>query len=224
MLRVNNLIGFGGGKGFEGDINTSLLIHADGANASTSFIDTAQFKHTITPVGNAQIDTAQSVFGGASAKFDGTGDGLSVPNHSSLQLGSSDFTLDFWMRHNGALTFWRSIEKGASEWALYGDGTRWVFQVNGGSNIFVITYNPADNTWIHYACVRNGATTTMYAAGTSIGSGTSVNITDSTNVVKIGGTGSGGGTDLNGWLDEIRISKGIARWTSNFTPPTAPYS
>jgi hypothetical protein len=202
------------------DAFTTLLLHCDGADASTSFPDASATGSTITANGNAQVDTAQSKFGGASALFDGTGDFLSAPSISGFQLGSGNFTLDFWIRF-AVGTSWSAIGKG-TEWSLYGDTNRWVWKVNNASNVFVINWTPSLSTWYHGACVRNGTTTTMYINGTSIGSGTSVNVTDSTGALNIGDTNAG--VELNGWMDEVRISKGIARWTAGFTPPAAPYS
>ena len=79
------------------DEYTKLLLHCDGADGSTTFIDSATGK-TITASGNAQIDTAQYKFGGASGLFDGTNDFLYTPNHADFTFGTGDFTIDFWVR------------------------------------------------------------------------------------------------------------------------------
>ena len=84
------------------DSYTVALLHFNGADASTTFID--ESGKTWTASGNAQIDTAQSKFGGASGLFDGTGDSITTPDHADFDVGSGDFTVDFWMRQNTAWT------------------------------------------------------------------------------------------------------------------------
>jgi hypothetical protein len=68
----------------------------DGANASTSFIDNSPTPKTVVANGNIQISTAQSKFGGASAYFDGSGDFLQIANNQDFNMGSGDFTIEFW--------------------------------------------------------------------------------------------------------------------------------
>lgn len=79
---------------------TVLLLHFDGSDASTTFTDSSSFSRTVTPAGNAQIDTAQSVFGGASGLFDGTGDNLSIPTSTDFDLGTGAWTMEFRVRHS----------------------------------------------------------------------------------------------------------------------------
>ncbi|MCH7524926.1 MAG: LamG domain-containing protein, partial [Bacteroidetes bacterium] len=78
------------------DQNTKLLLHMDGTDGSTIFIDSSNFSHSVTSNGNAQIDTAQSKFGGTSALFI-TSDYLSILNNSDFEFGTGDFTIDTWV-------------------------------------------------------------------------------------------------------------------------------
>src|SRR3990167_1626483 len=80
------------------DTYTKLLIHGDGADAATAVYDHSIYTQQITCNGNAQIDTAQSKFGGASILFDGTGDYLSIPDSDDFHFGTGDFTIEFWIR------------------------------------------------------------------------------------------------------------------------------
>ncbi len=82
------------------DPNVDLLLHFTGADASTTFTDSSPSPKTFTAVGNAQIDTAQKKFGSASAQFDGSGDCIHTPDTAHLELGSGDWTLDFWVKFN----------------------------------------------------------------------------------------------------------------------------
>ncbi len=79
------------------DPNTKLLLHMDGSNGSTNFVDSAQSR-SVTANGNAQISTSQYKFGGASGYFDGSGDYLTVPDSSDWTFGTGDFTIDLWVR------------------------------------------------------------------------------------------------------------------------------
>jgi hypothetical protein len=196
--------------------NTQLLL-----NYTNGGITDAAAKNVFETVGSAQISTAQSKFGGSAMAFDGTADYLVSPNSSLMQLGSENFTIEGWVNFN-LKADWAIVSKGL-EWSLNGDSNRWVWQVNAGTvpaNAFVIAFVPTVGQWYHFACVRNGSTTTMYINGSSIGSGTSINITNSTGVVYVGRYALSTGYDLNGYINDLRITKGYARYTANFTPPT----
>jgi hypothetical protein len=80
--------------------DVSLLLHGDGANGSTTIIDSSPTPKTVTAFGNAQISTAQSKFGGASIALDGTGDYASTGNSSDLLMGSAVFTIECWFYPN----------------------------------------------------------------------------------------------------------------------------
>ena len=215
------------------DSYTKLLLHGDGTNGSTVFIDSSGAPKTVTASGNAQIATTQSKFGGASMSFDGNGDYLTVPDSTDWDFGSGDFTIDFWMRANslqdGAIVARSWVNR---SWMLYlgADGKLWSTLSSNGTTWDVWTGTTSAgaisaNTWYHIALVRSGNNFTTYINGTSaIATTTSASIFDSSNVLHIGGeVDSGTWYSFNGMLDELRISKGIARWTANFTPPTNPY-
>jgi len=211
------------------DSYTKLLLHCDGADASTTFIDSATGK-AISVVAHAQVDTAQSKFGGASLLLDsGTDDGLTTPDHEDWNFGSGNFTIDFWIRIAGDPGATRNIL--SQETAGYlriamlsGRKMYWdCYAGAGGAWNNEATTLIATDTWTHCAFVRYGNVQTMYIGGVAQASPGSFNgsLDNLTGLLKIG---TGLTVGLPCWLDEIRISKGIARWTANFTPPTAPYS
>lgn len=214
------------------DSYTKLLIHADGTDASTTFTDVSASAHALTTVGNAQVDTAQSKFGGASLLLDGTGDYLSTPGGSDFAFGTGDFTIDFWVRPNGSLTN-RAImgNRGCG-----GGNSCYDIQIYGGTNnLEVHTYdniifNDTDNTltasdWNHVAWTRSGSAGRLFINGTLVEEVTdSFNYSDASSSFYVGHDGAGSVSDFNGWIDEVRVSKGIARWTANFTPPTQAYA
>ena len=213
------------------DAYTVLMLHCNGTDASTTFTDDGVTGHTVTANGNAQIDTAQSVFGGASGLFDGTADYLTVPDSDNWDMGSGDFTLDLRIRFNSIAAVQGIIQQSTSG----ADGWTWRF-VGGGSNLLILQINgvtiinkgwsPSTATWYHVALTRSGNSWRYFIDGTQLGT----TVTDATGMpaiatgLKIGQLNDGGTTyDFNGWMDEIRISKGIARWTADFTPEVVEY-
>jgi len=213
----------------------------DGTDGSTTFTDSASGSttHTVTAVGDAQIDTAQKKFGTASGLFSGTSDFLTVPDHADWNFGTGKFTIDFWVRFNslsGNLGLLGQYS-GATDYmySVYNATTKYLkFTVQiAGSNDVNLTYywaSPATNTWYHIAVIRgwggNANDWALCLDGTAVDTDTDNSTTypDFTDVLTIGAYGDTAGTveDLNGWMDEVRIAKGVARWTSDFTVPSRP--
>jgi len=194
----------------------------------------------VTRYGEAQIDTAQSKFGGASGLFDGSGDYLSAADSDDWNFGAGDFTIDFWVRFN-ALTnsanygFVGQQNGGSAEQGFYWYFTHYatyddVYFRWRATDAVRVGYNwkPvfAINTWYHLVAVRDGTNFNIYLNGVSqslttenaIGTRTLENNDGVLTIAR-----EANGFELNGWLDELRVSKGIARWTSNFTPPASAY-
>lgn len=201
------------------DAYTKLLLHMNGADTSTTFLD--ECGKTVTAVGNAQIDTAQSKFGGAAGLFDGTGDYLTVPSHADFQLdggvNTNQWTIDLWLRFS-------TVQETGIFW-----GNNLDFEWHDSNNfrmtlgsVYSWAWTPSSGTWYHIACVKNGTTYYMFVNGSSLGTNTSTNVMTTGDTIKIGSRSSG--FTMAGWFDEYRISKGIARWTSNFSVPTQEYS
>ena len=211
----------------------NLLLHADGTDGSTTFTDSTG-THTVTAVGDAQIDTAQSKFGGASALFDGTGDYLSVPDSTDWSFGSGDFTLDAWIRVpnvTGGKTIiaqWTPVQR---SWAFQvsDDELRFYHSTDGTSSGTAVasTSSPISiNTWHHVAATRSGDTLRLFVDGVVVGTQDLTGITfyDSTASLEVGSYATGVTDPFNGHIDEVRLSKGTAAWTTGFTPPTSAYS
>lgn len=209
------------------DPATVLLLHGE------TLVD--EKGHPITAVGNAAVGTAQSKFGGSSLAFGGGGDRLSLPDSPDWWFGTSDFTIDFWAR-------WAAVSDcylmgqwpGAPNysWFIRHNGMQFFMAVSddGTTQFFgsQAAHVPTVGTWYHFAVVREGSLTTSprkyYVNGVQAGQ-SAMQISsyfDSSTPLLIG-SGFGGSLPFNGNLDEVRISK-VARWTANFTPPTAPYS
>jgi hypothetical protein len=218
------------------DSYTKSLLHFNGADGSTTFTD--ESGKTWTAHGHAQIDTAQSVFGGASGLFDGLGDDyISSPDSADWYFGSGNFTIDFWVRFtalpsNGSYQAIYSQTASVLDRVYLGvtntSGTYyWKFMIDAGGDPLG-TNAPSSlsiNTWYHIALVRSGNNWMVFQNGSQCGT----TATNSTAIDDIGaeaeiGIYSTNSLPLKGWVDELRISKGVARWTTNFTPPSEEYA
>ena len=219
-----------------GDINydnVSLLLNMEGSNGSTTFTDGGSSGHSITANGNASISTSEFKFGTSSAYFDGN----SYLNTASndFAFGSGDFTIEWWQNiSNQSMLFTVQhgvIQISASSGGLapspYTNGMRIAFGVVGNHSIGVKMGNTdvasstgvlTANTWEHLSVVRNSNTVKIFLNGSEIASGTnSENITSQN--IAIGGYISSTFL-MTGYVDGLRITKGIARYTSNFSVPT----
>jgi hypothetical protein len=204
--------------------NTSLLTNFTNAG----IIDNAEMNNLET-VGNAQISTAQSKFGGGSMYFDGTGDYLSSPNTPNIRLGSGNFTIEFWVYFNATVVAQYLIMCGNSGattgfyWGTNGSNGRWELYIGSTAQTLQAASPPSTGQWYHAALVRNGSTLTLYNNGTSVASATKSSWTDETTNPLLIGSYLGSSYYLNGYIDDLRITKGYARYTANFTPPSAPF-
>jgi len=205
--------------------SVSLLLHMDGTNASTNFIDSGPNALTVTAAANAQISTTQIKYGSASGYFDGTGDSLTIPANTALALGTGDYTIEGWFYSltstyslRGMIDF-RTATTGTNGLMLReNDGGFLVFL--NSATILATSTGRIENQWQHVAIVRRSTTVTLYVDGVSQTSTTSsADLTDS--ILRISGFVDTQSSvyAYNGYIDDIRITKGIARYTANFTPP-----
>lgn len=207
------------------DASTKLLLHNDGTGAS--FVDSAITPKTVSATGNVTQATTQYKFGGKSAYFDGSGDYLSVPDSADWNLGSGNFTIDSFIYPVGTIADHGIVGQSSVSCVGFGffisaSNIRFCGNNYGFDTYF--NYNFLPNNWYHIALVREGNNVKAYVNGVQAGS-TFVyagSIPDTAAALIIG---SNQGTNyfFNGYIDELRLTKGVARWSSNFTPPTAPY-
>jgi hypothetical protein len=199
---------------------TQLLL--SGTNAG---IYDSTAKNDLITAGTVQISTAQSKFGGSSMYFATSGDGLTIPANSLLStFGASNFTIEFWIRYTSAGSQIADLIR-STTWAIvdYNNGN--LYWQNAYASNSLLYYNHGslqDGNWHHVAVVRSATSTlTMYVDGTSIGSGTDTNVYNTNSAITIGISSSYG--QFLGYMDDIRITKGYARYTSAFTPPTTAF-
>ena len=205
-------------------------------------------KKGITAVGNAQVDTAQSKYGGAAALFDGTGDYLIVGNavDSDMALTSTTWTVEYWARisahagqYQATVAIWNDVDATGAVYYFSTNaysttnkmGFEYIYDTNTSSGALNFGSALSTGVWQHHAFVRNGNTLTAYLDGVSQGThdmtGRTIDITgffssSNTTMKMTIGAMTGGGGAYNGWLDEIRVSN-TARYTTTFTPSTTPF-
>lgn len=251
MLRVNHLNGFGvgrvgtpggGGGGDPSFANVVLLVGFNGADAATTTTDESPSAHTLTFNGNAQLDTAQFKFGASSLLCDGTTDYVSAADHANWDLSdanSDQFTIECWVRRNGTVINKTIISQTAASQGAFslrfpntGGTTELTFNLSnsGTANDVSITTSGASVTagaWHHVAVDKDSAgKIRVYANGVMYGSSTPANsaMFNSSAVLAIGAD-SDAGRSFDGWIDEVRITKGVARYASDsgYSVPSAAF-
>jgi hypothetical protein len=219
------------------DANTTVLLHMNGADLSTTFTDTnaGGSAHAWTANGDAKIKTDSSKFGGASGFFDGTGDYITTPDHADWDFGSADWTIDLQFSRTGGdnadrgiignynapgtnLAFLIGLTNGNKLWArcIVGGTTH---TITGTTSVLAAGFH-------HAALVRSGANLTLYMDGAQEAQATTLSGAMAQPAVAIGIGRPGGSANFwhfTGYVDEVRISKGSVRWSAPFTPPTAAY-
>jgi hypothetical protein len=208
--------------------NVSLLLHGDGTNGSTTIVDSSPTPKTVTAVGDAKISTAQSKFGGASIAFDGIDSYLSVPSVSSTTLGASDFTVELWVyptTNTGEFLFWNANAGAYGLRLNWNNGTLFFLASLNGTSHFVNSgvTTLTINTWTHLAISRYGSVLDVYKNGTRVYQATTFTGTMVEGSQNIIGARTVSPIFFTGYIDDLRITKGVARYTANFTPPTAPF-
>jgi hypothetical protein len=206
-------------------IGSTLLMHFDGANNSTTFTDEKGHAFS-TGVGSPIISTADYEFGGSSLYLNGSST-ISTSASNDFKL-SGDFTIDCWANaasNPGAGNYSVVGSWGAARtWLLLLGSSNVGFGWNGSYLSFNWTF-PTPGTRFHLAVVNSGGTLTVYLNGTSLGSQTLSGAAGSiVGPLTIGRNDDSGGVwYFNGYIDELRIIK-VAEWTLNFTPPTSAYT
>lgn len=225
----------GGGGG--GPIS-SLLLHMDGTNGSTTFTDSASPSNTLVANGDAQLSTTGAKFGTACGLFDGTGDSLNIAS-PNFEFESSDFCIDFWVNNdvqngNGFIEFifaGNDFSTNRNSIELYtvaggGNAGKVAFEFfrDDVSELFILSPSVfGSGSYQHVALTREASDFRLFIGGVlsvSGSSSTATRLADNFNI----GVVSRHSTYIDGRLDELRVVVGDAVYTSNFTPPTSPYA
>jgi hypothetical protein len=201
---------------------TSLLL-----NFTNAGIYDAATKNNFTTLANAKVSTTQAKFGATSVIIAGGGDYLAVPDRSELEFGSGDFTIEGWIYVSSFVSTSGIISKG-SPYAPYlifiGASNEIAFYSSSNGSAWNVTdlrfaTNPATATWHYIAVTRSGDTYRTFFNGVQANSVTvSGSLLDNASDLFVGRYGS---SSFNGFIQDLRLTKGVARYTENFTPPTA---
>lgn len=213
--------------------NVVSLLHFDGADASTTFTD--QRGRVWTPSGNAQIDTAQKKYGTAAALLDGAGDYLTTANNADFNIENNDYTIEAYVRALGAGTERAIVSKrestsNANEYLFVIDTSNKLafsgWNAGGATRVVILAGATALTTgdFHHVAVTKEGATWSVFLNGVLDGTVTETGaVVAKPLAVTIGRDGSSVPRYYNGWIDELRITKGVARYVNNFAPPAAAF-
>ena len=210
--------------------STSLLLKMD-----SDFSDSSINNHTVTANGDATISSTESKYGGASGEFDGSGDYLTVGTSADCDTGgafamSEQFTVEMWINFSNVNGEQQIIENynGASGpgWTIFkaGDSRGIALYVAGVGSIDT-GVQPQANTWHHLSFCRDGTNGYIFLDGNLIGSLASFGTSEyfqNQQPLHIARRNPADGRDFwaNAYIDDVRITKGVARYTANFTPPT----
>lgn len=223
--------------------NVSLLLQATGSIGETSFADSGPKGKIITNHNSVAITDTDSIFGGKSFQFNGINQLFSIPQDGDFVFAAGeDYTIEFWVKATGG----RSC-LGIGDY-VGSSGVLWMYDFANNINasaqfspnsssgrLWIASAVVKNNVWFHYALVNDGNTRKLFYNGilqssiTNTSGGPALN---SNNFVYIGAgsfpaatTNSlpNPGFHIQGFMDQIRITKGVARYTVNFTPPTEPF-
>ncbi len=225
---------------FAADANTVHLFQFNDGHGSQFIRDSSKSGHELKMFGGS-ISTNRAKFGASSYVNNGSNVGGILGNwnkpNANFVMGSDDFTVDFWYYPLGAPSD-TDILLVLSDWNQWGpslrhnaDGSIGVsLSATGGSwdlasNLSIGT--PTNNAWNHVAVARSGANVYCFLNGAltrTVAVGASNLFTATSGYYHLGGRTDSGSYSINGNIDEFRIKRGQAAWTSAFTPPTAPYT
>lgn len=199
--------------------SVELLMHFDGANGGSTFTDNSPSPKTFTLLGTPITSTTTFQFGTASGYFNGS---------SWLQLGTNilltgNYTIEGWIYTS--LGNFQVSDNGGTITSLGhgGNGSILGSYIQDNSNTYINVTGTPVNTWYYFAVVQNGSSMVTYINGVASGSSSNPGGKNAT-IRDIGRYDSPYGSYIfTGYLDELRITQGIARYTSNFTTPTAPF-
>lgn len=212
--------------------NVSVLLHFDGPNGSTSFVDSGPIGHTsFSALSSATITTSESKFGQGSLDASEAARGIRSSSHASFGMGTGDFTVEAWIKpiiyftSSNVIISLRSGSGSSSEannvLALDGsgrlrwsDGASWLGSNNGGLQT---------GQWSHVAVTRSSGTIRLFENGVLRYSASRTNNLGSSRPLAIGRFNDDGSSGLRCYIDEVRITKGVARYTDNFVVPNKPF-
>lgn len=201
----------------------AALLHFNGANGSTSFLDSKS--NTWSAGGDAQISDSQSKWG-ESLYLDGSGDYITTNDASNFDFGTDDFTVECWvyLTGSGDRTLYSAISGSTGLTFRITPAGYLQYLYGGGLNTNTGSTTVTSSTWVHVALSRESGTARLFVDGvldTSFSASESLTSLGST--VVIGKHRNLSQDYFSGYIDEYRVTKGVARYTASFTPPASPF-
>ena len=207
---------------------TVLLLKGNNAG-----IYDATGRNNLITVGDAKTSQVIKKYGNNSMYFDGTGDYISILAQPNFNFGTGDFTIEGWAYTTTVATAYQAIISQRSGDATATVGWSMQFATNtfttnftNGTTAYSIVHQTtiAVNTWYHVALVKSGTSVNIYLNGIASSSPQTVAstyaVTGSGTTVYVGYASSGSAiSPFNGYIDDLRITKGVARYITSFTPP-----
>jgi hypothetical protein len=220
--------------------NVSFLLVGNGANGTnTNIRDSSSNNIAVTNVGSTTISTAvspPSVTGAGSGTvyFNGSSQLLALASSSGFAIGTGNFTVELWYRPVSNPTqyppIWGNDPAGGytadvitfCDRHIIAPGKFAFFSFNYGGPMLVGTTTVTNGQWYHLAIVRNGNVYTLYVNGAAESSVTTGVVLTSTTTMPLSIGGQTSGQYTNSYIYDFRFTKGIARYTANYTPPPFP--
>ena len=202
---------------------TSLL-----TNFTNAGIPDLAMQNNLETVGNAQVSTSVKKFGTGSMSFNGTNSALTAPQNNVLGFGTGNFTVEFWMYPNSTPAGARTLIDFRNP--TNNNDTKLSIWITSGNKFIVYSATTAKlndvgswsaTQWAHIALCKSGSTTNLYVNGTSVGSFSDTTNYGATSFVTVASDNGQSGYWFNGYIDDLRITKGVARYTANFTAPAS---
>lgn len=196
------------------------------------FVDSSNNDFDLKSFGNVRITKTVSKFGTASGYFKSEGQVnsyLTIPKTTAFDFGVTSVTFETWLYilpdtyNSGVIMGNKGSFIGLGQWSLYYSNNSLKFSINSISESNTLTGSFDYNKWYHVAVVRSGSTYRMFIDGKLVQSKTiltSSQIGSSLYDISIGAS-INGTTPMHGFLGDLRITKGIARYSTTFTPPNA---
>ena len=227
------VIGFGGGAtGFGAYSSSASTVYVDDVFSTYLYRGNANLTKINDVANGIKLGTGQA---GASVYFNGTDDQIDYSDETAYDFGSGDFTIECWIKskqttsgYYTALGQWNTHTSPDYGWAIryasidIGTGWSFFYSTTGSNYITTMGSDISDGAWHHVAVCRSGTSLRTFTDGTLITTRTtSDTFTTSGETFKLGGQGTPGSSNyFNGRLSNVRIIKGTALYTANFTPPT----
>jgi len=203
--------------------DVTLLLHCDGADESTSFVDSSLLNQTITVSGGAEIDTTVVKYGTGSLKATGASSYITATGGGTMfNPGVGSWTLEGWAQNSTGLNA-ALLSGNTNDFYLIQSGNAWIVG-DGINNNMVVGYNQSAATWFFWTLVRNAGVFTLFFDGVVALGGVSSPALKNVNITSLIISGHPPTNSYNlGYMDDIRITNGVARYTANFTPPAAAF-